>query len=144
MACTLIETGNNDAEIPRGSYDAIRVYLWAGMIDRTGAVRAQVLSAIPAMNVYLANHDAPPQMVSDQGIPLAQDGPVGFSPPCCLTSEPSPAPPGPAPGRWSVSAGCATRPRDYMERTRHITVSALPCSQPALSTADSGSVRVEN
>ena len=31
------------------------------------------------MSTYLANHDAPPQMVSDQGIPLAQDGPVGFS-----------------------------------------------------------------
>jgi endoglucanase len=41
--------------------------------------RAQMLSAIPAMSVYLANHDAPPEKVSDQGIPLAQDGPVGFS-----------------------------------------------------------------
>ncbi len=31
------------------------------------------------MSAYLANHDAPPEKVSDQGIPLAQDGPVGFS-----------------------------------------------------------------
>jgi len=38
-----------------------------------------VLSAIPAMSVYLASHDAPPEKISDQGIPLAQDGPVGFS-----------------------------------------------------------------
>jgi endoglucanase len=62
-----------------GSYDAIRVYLWAGMIDTQGPARAQILNALPAMSVYLANHDAPPEMVSDQGIPVAQDGPVGFS-----------------------------------------------------------------
>jgi len=49
------------------------------MISGSGTIRAQVLSAIPAMSVYLANHDAPPEKVSEQGIPLAQDGPVGFS-----------------------------------------------------------------
>ena len=72
-------TGNADSNIPGGSYDAIRVYLWAGMIDGAGTIRAQVLSAIPGMSVYLADHDAPPEKVSDQGIPMAQDGPVGFS-----------------------------------------------------------------
>jgi endoglucanase len=80
-----MQSGNKDSDAPGGSYDAIRVYLWAGMIDRaetksgSGTLRAQVLSAIPAMSVYLASHDAPPEKVSDQGIPLAQDGPVGFS-----------------------------------------------------------------
>ena len=64
---------------PGGSYDAIRVYLWAGMMDSGGRLRSQVLSAVPVMSVYLATHDAPPEKVSDQGIPLAQDGPVGFS-----------------------------------------------------------------
>ena len=72
-------TGNKDSDVPGGSYDAIRVYLWAGMISDSGTIRAQVLSAIPAMSVYLASHEAPPEKVSDQGIPLAQDGPVGFS-----------------------------------------------------------------
>ena len=62
-----------------GSYDAIRVYLWAGMLDSESPARAQILNILPGMSVYLVNHDAPPQMVSDQGIPLAQDGPVGFS-----------------------------------------------------------------
>ncbi len=38
-----------------------------------------LLDAVPAMRVYLADHDAPPEKVSDQGIPLEQDGPVGFS-----------------------------------------------------------------
>jgi endoglucanase len=64
---------------PGGGYDAIRVYLWAGMIDAGDKARAEVLDSVPAMSAYLANHDAPPEKVSDQGIPLAQDGPVGFS-----------------------------------------------------------------
>jgi endoglucanase len=74
-----MQTGNPDSDVPGGSYDAIRVYLWAGMIDGSSSLRAQVLGAIPAMSVYLASHDAPPEKISDQGIPLAQDGPVGFS-----------------------------------------------------------------
>jgi len=62
-----------------GSYDAIRVYLWAGMISPGGQVRNSLLNTIPGMGVYLADHGAPPEKVSDQGVPLAQDGPVGFS-----------------------------------------------------------------
>jgi endoglucanase len=68
-----------DAEAPVGSYDAIRVYLWAGMLNGNGKTRSEVINAVPAMSAYLADHDAPPEKVSDQGIPLAQDGPVGFS-----------------------------------------------------------------
>ncbi len=74
-----LENTERAADGPGGGYDAIRVYLWAGMIDGRDKVRAQLLDAIPAMGVYLANHDAPPEKISDQGIPLAQDGPVGFS-----------------------------------------------------------------
>lgn len=62
-----------------GGRDAIRVYLWAGMLDAQNPARAQILNALPAMRVYLAGHDAPPQTVSDQGIPSAKDGPIGFS-----------------------------------------------------------------
>jgi len=68
-----------NASGPGGSYDAIRVYLWAGMIDSHDPSRDMILQAVPAMSGYLANHDAPPEKVSDQGIPLEQDGPVGFS-----------------------------------------------------------------
>ena len=64
---------------PGGGYDAIRVYLWAGMMDGGGNTRAAILDTIPSMGVYLGNHDAPPEKISDEGIPLAQDGPVGFS-----------------------------------------------------------------
>ncbi len=66
-------------EGPGGSYDAIRVYLWAGMMAGGGEMRKSVLEGVPGMGVYLADHGAPPEKVSDQGVALAQDGPVGFS-----------------------------------------------------------------
>lgn len=74
-------SGQNDASDASafGSYDAIRVYLWAGMMNRRDPGRQQILNAVPAMSGYLANHDAPPQKVSDRGIPVEEDGPVGFS-----------------------------------------------------------------
>jgi endo-1,4-beta-D-glucanase Y len=64
---------------PMGSYDAIRVYLWAGMVDGSGRTRTDMVGALSGMGSYLGNHGAPPEKVSDQGIPLEQDGPVGFS-----------------------------------------------------------------
>jgi len=70
---------DKDAEPPTGSYDAIRVYMWAVMLDETGKTRGQILNALPSMSVYLANHDAPPEKVSDLGIPSGNDGSVGFS-----------------------------------------------------------------
>ena len=62
-----------------GSYDAIRVYLWAGMENPAGNARSELLAAVPGMAAYLAEHDAPPEKVSDAGIPIPQDGSVGFS-----------------------------------------------------------------
>ena len=62
-----------------GSYDAIRVYLWAGMVDPTGTARASLLAAVPGMAAYVPARGAPPEKVSDHGIPLPNDGPVGFS-----------------------------------------------------------------
>ncbi|WP_263358262.1 cellulose synthase complex periplasmic endoglucanase BcsZ [Acidicapsa ligni] len=62
-----------------GSYDAIRVYLWAGMLADSSPAKARILNALPGMNTYLQNHTAPPEKISNQGIPLGQDGPVGFS-----------------------------------------------------------------
>jgi len=73
------EGANKGPETAMGSYDAIRVYLWAGMVSEAGPLRGQLLAATPAMSAYLANHDAPPEKVSDQGVPMPQDGPVGFS-----------------------------------------------------------------
>jgi endo-1,4-beta-D-glucanase Y len=62
-----------------GSYDAIRVYLWVGMENPAGAIRSELLAAVPSMAAYLTEHGAPPEKVGDDGIPIPQDGPVGFS-----------------------------------------------------------------
>jgi endoglucanase len=73
------QPGRKESDGPGGGYDAIRVYLWAGMLDGSGKTRTELVNEVPAMSGYLADHDAPPEKVSDQGVPLAQDGPVGFS-----------------------------------------------------------------
>ena len=73
------QKGKNDPPPAVGSYDAIRVYLWAGMLDGTGQTRTELIGGISGMGSYLGNHGAPPEKVSDLGIPLEQDGPVGFS-----------------------------------------------------------------
>ena len=67
------------AQPAAGSYDAIRVYLWAGMENPAGTARSELLAAVPSMASYLADHGAPPEKVSDEGIPILQDGPIGFS-----------------------------------------------------------------
>ncbi|MFP5235860.1 MAG: endoglucanase [Acidobacteriota bacterium] len=64
---------------PLGSYDAIRVYLWAGMLDPSTHGRSDMLISLAGMAAYLADHGAPPEKVDADGAPLAQDGPVGFS-----------------------------------------------------------------
>ena len=61
-----------------GSYDAVRVYLWAGM-QGEGPTRTDMIGSLSGMGSYLGNHGAPPEKVSEQGIPLEHDGPVGFS-----------------------------------------------------------------
>jgi endoglucanase len=71
--------GKDSNNGPGGGYDAIRVYLWAGLMEPGSRSRTQIVNANGAMFAYLGNHDAPPEKVSDQGIPIAQDGPVGFS-----------------------------------------------------------------
>ncbi len=74
----LVQTGK-PAPPATGSYDAIRVYLWAGMVDGTGRTRTELVSAVSGMASYITDHGAPPEKVSAQGVPSAQDGPVGFS-----------------------------------------------------------------
>jgi len=78
FTATILPTAK-EGEMPVGSYDAIRVYLWAGLTEPTSPLRGELLNAIPAMGEYLGNHDAPPEKVGQFGVPQAQDGPVGFS-----------------------------------------------------------------
>ena len=64
---------------PLGSYDAIRVYLWAGMLPASSPARTRILHALGGMNRFLAQDAAPPEKVNDDGVPLNGGGPVGFS-----------------------------------------------------------------
>jgi len=64
---------------PTGSYDAIRVYLWAGMTASGTPGRQRLLKALPGMNAYLQHYPAPPEKISADGTALPQPGPVGYS-----------------------------------------------------------------
>jgi endo-1,4-beta-D-glucanase Y len=70
---------NKPADLPAGGYDAIRVYLWAGMLEEQDDARSDILNALPSMSGFLAEHNAPPEKVSDQGVPSDRLGTVGFS-----------------------------------------------------------------
>lgn len=62
-----------------GSFDAIRVYLWAGMLDRQDSLAAALLEAISGMQRILDRSDLPP-MYADTATGSVRDvGPVGFS-----------------------------------------------------------------
>jgi endoglucanase len=62
-----------------GSYDAIRVYLWAGMLDGAHPAKGRLMESLFGMGTYLRQHGAPPEKVNAAGMPGKQDAPVGFS-----------------------------------------------------------------
>jgi endoglucanase len=62
-----------------GSYDAIRVYLWAGMLNKTTPLRDDTLKAIGGMASYLHTNPIPPAKVRPDGSIEDPKGPVGFS-----------------------------------------------------------------
>jgi endo-1,4-beta-D-glucanase Y len=62
-----------------GSYDAIRVYLWAGLTHPETTWRAQTLDALPGMADYLATHGIPPEHINSAGMIASGNAPVGFS-----------------------------------------------------------------
>src|SRR5262245_42688115 len=62
-----------------GSYDAIRVYLWVGMLDPEMPARSDMLQAIPGMARIVSATHAPPAKVTAAGVVDDPRGPVGFS-----------------------------------------------------------------
>ena len=67
------------ASLDVGSYDAIRVYLWAGMLDKATPQRDDALKAIAGMVNYLRTNAIPPAKVRPDGSIEDPKGPVGFS-----------------------------------------------------------------
>src|SRR5690606_7564137 len=62
-----------------GSYDAIRVYLWAGMTPKGDAAAAPLLAALGGMAVSVAATDAPPEKVRTGSGATSGKAPFGFS-----------------------------------------------------------------
>ena len=61
------------------SYDAIRVYLWAGMLDPATPGRNDILEALSGMVARLRTNAIPPAKVSASGRVTDSNGPFGFS-----------------------------------------------------------------
>ncbi len=65
--------------LPSGSNDAVRVYLWAGMLHPSAAGRQALLQDLSGMGSYLREHPVPPERVAPGGSVIDANGPVGFS-----------------------------------------------------------------
>ncbi len=64
---------------PMGAWDAIRVYLWAGMLDKKAPERRAMLDALSGMDTYLRRANTAPMKVSADGAVTDPNGGVGFS-----------------------------------------------------------------
>jgi endo-1,4-beta-D-glucanase Y len=64
---------------PVGSYEAIRVYLWAGLLDPATPGHEEMMTALGGMARHVREHAAPPEKVDRSGRSGGHDGPVGFS-----------------------------------------------------------------
>ncbi|MBV8044944.1 cellulose synthase complex periplasmic endoglucanase BcsZ [Pluralibacter sp.] len=62
-----------------GSYDAIRVYLWVGMLHNDDPQKARLLAKFNAMATQTARAGLPPEKVDIATGKVTGDGPVGFS-----------------------------------------------------------------
>lgn len=62
-----------------GSYDAIRVYLWAGMLNRDDADRRVLLDALKPMGRFVESHGSPPESIHTLTGVANNEGPSGFS-----------------------------------------------------------------
>ncbi|MEZ5396690.1 MAG: cellulose synthase complex periplasmic endoglucanase BcsZ [Bryobacterales bacterium] len=75
--------GFRDEPLPhssaKASYDAIRVYLWSGMLHSRSDGRKEALASASGMAGYLQTHETPPAEVLADGRVVDPNGGVGFS-----------------------------------------------------------------
>jgi len=81
FAMDWIEIKSGDSYTPSalGSYDAIRVYLWAGMLHPDTPHRDTMLKALSGMTEYLIANTVPPSKVNNDGSVVDSRSPAGFS-----------------------------------------------------------------
>jgi len=68
-----------DTRTARGSYDAIRVYLWAGMSPREVEENTRLLQILKPMQRYVKAHMSPPESVNPDGSISSEKAPPGFA-----------------------------------------------------------------
>jgi endoglucanase len=68
-----------DAKEGVGSYDAIRVYLWAGIADEATPHRSDVLSCLQGMRAYLRDNPRAPVQVNPAGVVSGGKSGPGFA-----------------------------------------------------------------
>lgn len=64
---------------PVGSYDAIRVYLWAGMLNAADPARQPLLNSLHGPRRLLEEHKPMAEFVDTESGAMRGTGPVGFS-----------------------------------------------------------------
>lgn len=70
----------DDPAVASGSFNAIRVYLWAGMLDRRDPAYPVLLRKLAPMGRYVGSHGAPPREINVlSGVVSNGSGTVGFS-----------------------------------------------------------------
>ncbi|MEN7431444.1 cellulose synthase complex periplasmic endoglucanase BcsZ [Chromobacterium sp. TRC.1.1.SA] len=69
----------DDASKASGSYNAIRVYLWAGMLAPDAPERAALLARLKPMARQVAKAGLPPETVDTRDGKVQGSGPIGFS-----------------------------------------------------------------
>jgi endoglucanase len=62
-----------------GSYDAIRVYLWAGLLPASDPARDEIVSALKLILERVERRAAPMEIIDTQTLEMRGDGPPGFS-----------------------------------------------------------------
>ncbi len=63
----------------RGSYDAIRVYLWAGMTSKKDPLFAPIMKSLYGMTEATIKNGVPPEVVNVQQGTFSGASPIGFS-----------------------------------------------------------------
>ena len=62
-----------------GSYNAIRIYLWTGMLNKQDPLKKVHLQVFRPMAKYLSNNLIPPEEVNHQTGEISGNGPIGFT-----------------------------------------------------------------
>ena len=70
---------DSNSDQATGSYDAIRVYLWAGITSSATPGRDAILKSLSGMTAYMKIHSTPPEIVSEGQSSPHGAGPISFS-----------------------------------------------------------------